>query len=98
MSLISKDNLSLTLQSIARLLSNKANKNELEFKMDKTNPSGVGSFSLNRKDNTDIGDYSFAEGYSTEASGENSHAEGYYTTASGSRSHAEGYYTTASDN
>ena len=80
MSLISKDNLSLTLQSIARLLSNKADKNELELKadknelelkadknelelkMDKTNPVGTGSFSLNRQDNTDIGDYSFAEG------------------------------------
>lgn len=64
--------------------------------MTKTNPTGTGSFSLNRRSESTIGNYSFAEGYDTEASAQMSHAEGYYTTASGNISHAEGYYTIAS--
>lgn len=64
--------------------------------MDKVNPTGTGSFSLNRKANTTVGIFSFAEGLNTTASGENSHAEGWGTTASGDSSHAEGKYTTAS--
>ena len=68
----------------------------LADKMDKINPSGTGSFSLNRRANTTIGDYSFAEGYDTEASGPNSHAEGRYTVASSWYSHAEGYDTESS--
>ena len=81
-------------------------------KMDKTNPTGTGSFSMNRKagtvigtnshaegiDTTASGDYSHAEGYNTKASGYYSHAEGIGTTASGYYSHAEGYYTTANGN
>ena len=43
-----------------------------------------------------IGNYSFAEGYETTASGYISHAEGCETTASGPYSHAEGHETTAS--
>ena len=69
---------------------------KITFKMDKMNPVGEGAFSLNRKADTDIGDYSFAEGHQTTASGDSSHAEGYNTTASGGYSHAEGYGTTAS--
>jgi hypothetical protein len=46
--------------------------------------------------NTGIGEYAFAEGYGTTASGDDSHAEGRTTTASGDGSHAEGYGTTAS--
>ena len=65
-------------------------------KMNKANPTGTGSFSLNRKDNTKIGNYSFAEGYLTTASGKYSHAEGGDTSATGSSSHAEGQNTTAS--
>ena len=68
---------------------------ELPF-MDKVNPTGTGSFSLNRKADTTIGEYSFAEGDNTTASGSSSHAEGDNTTASDSSSHAEGYNTTAS--
>ena len=68
---------------------------ELQY-MDKVNPTGTGSFSLNRKFNTIVGNYSFAEGDSTTASGMNSHAEGYSTTASGMNSHAEGCGTKAS--
>ena len=45
-----------------------------------------------------LGDYAFAEGYATKASGYCSHAEGYETKASGDDSHAEGIGTTASGN
>ena len=68
----------------------------IENKMDKANPSGTGSFSLNRKSGTIVGDNSFAEGNNTTASGLDSHAEGDTTTASGYASHAEGFVTTAS--
>lgn len=60
-----------------------------------TNPTGTGSFSLNRKDCTTIGTDSTAEGYDTTASGYCSHAEGDNTTASGYCSHAEGDNTQA---
>ena len=66
--------------------------------MDKVNPAGTGSFSLNRKADTDIGEYSFAEGCDTIANTAYSHAEGFQTTASGECSHAEGNDTTASGN
>ena len=49
---------------------------ENNLKMDKVNPTGTGSFSLNRTEDSDIGEYSFAEGYMTVASGIASHAEG----------------------
>ena len=90
----------------------KAIKTLEQDKMDKTNPTGTGSFSLNRKLNTPVGSYSFAEGYQTEARGDygshaegtgtssnggyGSHAEGSNTQASGQASHAEGYLTSAS--
>ena len=66
-------------------------------KMDALNPVGKGSFSLNRSPNFTTGDYSFAEGYITVASGNASHAEGYETMATGSNSHAEGSNTIASE-
>lgn len=65
--------------------------NLLSQKMDKSNPSGTGSFSLNRKSGTEVGNYSFAEGHNTSATGESSHAEGEDTEAEGVCSHAEGY-------
>ena len=68
---------------------------ELQY-MHKVNPTGTGSFSLNRKFNTTVGNYSFTEGYDTTASAWGSHAEGNGTTASGQNSHAEGDGTTAS--
>ena len=43
------------------------------------------------------GKNAFAEGYSTEATGEQSHSEGYETTASGKDSHAEGHCTSATN-
>ena len=63
--------------------------------MDRLNPTGTGAFSLNRKDTTTVGRYSFTEGFRTTASGDYSHAEGYDTIASGYVSHAEGYDTIA---
>ena len=52
-------------------------------KMDKNNPTGTGSLSLNRKANTTIGDRSIAIGSDTTASGANSFASGGATVASG---------------
>ena len=69
-----------------------------ETYMTKENPTGTGSFSLNRKANTEVGLRSHAEGYNTTASGQASHAEGSNTTASNIYSHAEGVDTTASGN
>lgn len=63
--------------------------------MNKTNPTGTGSLSLNRKAGTTIGQYSTAEGNSCTASGNNSHAEGCFCIASGTNTHAEGNSCTA---
>lgn len=68
---------------------------EMNF-LDKKNPTGTGSFSMNRMDGSTIGDYSHAEGYNATASAKSSHAEGEDTTASATASHAEGVITTAS--
>ena len=76
-------------------LSEYATQTDLDNKMDKENPTGTGSFSLNRKAETTVGDYSFAEGYQSEASGSDSHAEGSGTKASGYASHTEGYQSIA---
>lgn len=79
-------------------------------KLNATDPTGTGSFSMNRKAGSTIGNYSstlgnsniasgvssYAEGFNTIASGGTSHAEGQGTTASGSASHAEGFSTIAS--
>ena len=51
--------------------------------MSKRNPTGIGSFSMNRKSGSTIGKYSHAEGNETTASDDSSHAEGYETIASG---------------
>lgn len=68
----------------------------LANKMDKTDPSGTGSFSLNRRANTTVGIYSHAEGYDGGATMPCAHAEGYGTMASSTATHAEGYGATAS--
>ena len=62
----------------------------------KENPVFAGTFSQNRKAGTTVGQYSYAEGLNTTASGFSSHAEGYVSEASGEFSHAEGGYTEAS--
>jgi len=72
-------------------------KDLIATKMDKNDPSGTGSFSMNRRSGSTIGTNSFAEGSECTASGNfGSHAEGYFTTASGAASHAEGWQAVAS--
>lgn len=68
----------------------------LDNKINKANPTGTGSLSLNRKANTTVGTNSVAVGYEATASGTYSLAEGNSTTASGNYSHTEGISTTAS--
>lgn len=59
-------------------------------KMDKTNPSGTGTLSINRKSGTTIGNYSVALGDNTTASGDYSFAMGSNVTATGDGSVAIG--------
>lgn len=65
-------------------------------KMDRKNPSGTGTFSMNRKPQSVIGNYSHAEGYNTTAANPCSHAEGSSTIARGDSAHSEGGITSAS--
>lgn len=60
--------------------------------MSAANPVGTGSFSMNRKSGTVIGDNSHAEGFGTTASANISHAEGAGTIANGNQSHVQGGY------
>lgn len=69
---------------------------DVSTKMDKADPTGTGSFSLNRKENTTIGLRSVAVGYNTTASANNSFAQGNGTTASFANAHAEGQSSVAS--
>lgn len=66
--------------------------------LNKTNPTGFGSLSLNRKSDSTVGDYSVAVGNDTTATGPASVAEGSDTVASGIAAHASGSGTTASGN
>ena len=92
------DTLNVAIGKLEKALDEKVNSSHTHTElMSKTNPTGTGSFSLNRKADTTIGDYSFAEGDTTTASGYASHAEGDTPTASGYASHAEGSGTTASE-
>ena len=59
---------------------------------------GDTTINVGRKDGSDTGRYSTAEGYNTTASGYCSHAEGQGTTASSFCSHAGGHNTTALHN
>lgn len=63
-----------------------------QIKSLQVDPVFTGSFSQNRKPNTDIGNFSHAEGRSTTASGAESHAEGFSTVASADYQHVEGIY------
>ena len=65
------------------------------LKMNATDPTGSGTFSMNRKAGTDVGQNSHTEGMNVEASGRFSHAEGLSGTASGDAAHTEGMGTTA---
>lgn len=83
---------------------------DISGKLNAASPVATGSFSLNRKEDTTIGDYSSAVGYRCVASGDYTTATGFRTTASKPAAfsegeetnashlgaHAEGYKTTAS--
>ena len=64
--------------------------------LNSTNPTGIGSLSMNRLDGSTVGRNSVTEGYNCTASGASSHAEGESTKASNTYAHAEGVSTTAS--
>ena len=84
--------------------------NVVGVKMDKANPTGTGSLSLNRASGSTLGtnavavgsnctasgSASFAEGGANTSSGDFSHSEGNGCVASGTRAHAEGNGTVAS--
>lgn len=91
------DNAKTTAETNASNLATEITNRETadNLKMNKENPVGTGSFSMNRKSNTTIGNYSHTEGYDTEASGRFSHAEGNNSITSGECSHAEGQSTIA---
>ena len=71
---------------------------DLSNAMTKTNPTGTGSFSLNRASGISIGNYSSTLGHNCVANGTSSHAEGDSSTAYGDCSHAEGDHTMAYGN
>ena len=92
---IISDNESATTKSLNNL---DTRVNTLETKVaDQTIPLSVGSVStaVQQDTSTASGEYSFAEGYYTNASNNQSHAEGARTVASGQASHAEGGVTEA---
>lgn len=66
---------------------------DMSSKLDKVNPTGTGSFSLNRLKDSKAGVPSIAFGTNCTASGYTSYAEGYFTIAEGSNSHTEGERT-----
>lgn len=68
---------------------------ELNNKAPKESPVFTGSISLGRKENTNVGDKSFAVGLNVEATATVSHAEGEATMARTIGSHAEGKSTEA---
>ena len=63
--------------------------------LDENNPTGTGTFSLNRKVNSDIGGYSVALGENCVASGDSSISVGSSTKATGLTAQAFGFYTEA---
>lgn len=86
----------VTDSSSDAFIKNKPTIPDISTKMDKANPTGTGSFSLNRNSYGTTGSYSFVEGYQCIGSGNSSHAEGFSTIASAQGSHSEGAATTAS--
>lgn len=61
--------------------------------MSNVNPVGTGSFGLNRKANSVVGNYSFVEGYNCYATKDYAHAEGFESCAVSyaDYAHAEGF-------
>lgn len=84
--------------SVEEVLENLRLNDVLNNKIDKENPEGTGSFSLNRRSDSTIGEYSVATGYNTAAIGTYSYAEGLATTAGGQASHVEGVASYAGGN
>ena len=82
---------------VTSALANKADVSALNNKMDKADPTGSGSLSINRKSGTTVGTNSVAVGNNTTASGNYSHAEGSNTVASDYNAHAEGLNTEANN-
>lgn len=68
---------------------------DLSDKMDKENPTGTGTLSINRKAETEIGEKSVCTGSNCTASAPFSNASGRDTIASAYEAHAEGYGTHA---
>lgn len=69
-----------------------------KFLMMSDNPTGTGSFSLNRRSGSTRGANSVAAGHNLVASGNYSHAEGIETQALGTAAHAEGNKAIAKGN
>lgn len=70
-------------------------KQDVSEKMNNNNPECNGQFSLNRKEDSEIGTYSSTFGENCTASGRSSIASGQYCTASGQCSNASGSVTHA---
>ena len=108
------------LNELNEVLDSKANRNELDTikssvtsidrnlnsKMNISNPTGMGNFSMNGstvgsyafaagKSNAATGNYAFVEGLSNQATGMASHAEGESTLSSGYCAHSEGNHSVA---
>lgn len=86
-------NSGITSTSVSQIGTNTTN---ISNKMDKTNPSGTGSLSINRMAGSTTGSYSVSVGYENNASGTSSYAEGMTTQSSGTASHTEGFCSEAS--
>lgn len=67
-----------------------------KYLMMSQNPTGTGSFSMNRRSGSAVGTNSHTEGTGNIASSDSAHAEGMNTTASEFAAHSEGNGTTAS--
>lgn len=85
--LIAGDNISFSNSKTGELIINASGNTNIC--LEKTNPSGTGSLSLNRDKISTIGLNSVAVGYNCQATGAYSFAEGYYSNAHGDYSHAE---------
>lgn len=92
--------ISCTFEEIHKLDNKYLNTSEIIKNSNIENGSAIGSIRTTwaafESEEYTIGEYAFAAGQNTTASGNRSHAEGWYTTASGNNSHAEGFDTTAS--
>ena len=67
----------------------------LNTKMNVEHPTGTGSFSLNRRPDSVVGDFSVTVGFMNEATGNVSYAEGMGNFSEGMATHAEGSGTSA---